>query len=176
MDFQQSQTFINLQSAYEFNLISAAKYQLFAKRAREEVLIEIALVYETISRNKQYIAEELRRRLFDGTPDTIVNLFESRDEELAGSELYRDYSRIATEEGYRDVASLLNGIANINLNHNYTFQSIITDMQSNQLFCREEESLWICLACGNIMGGLCAPDICPICQYPQGYYEFLRYV
>jgi rubrerythrin len=174
MDFQQSNTFRNVQNAYEGELRANAKYGLFGKRATQEVLLEISNIFDTASRNEQFIAERLRRILFDGTPDTLQNLTEASGEELADSSSYREYSRIATEEGYAEIASLFNGIANIKLNHNYTFQSVITEIQSDQLFCKPQEGLWICLGCGNIMGGLCAPEICPVCGYPQGYYELLR--
>jgi rubrerythrin len=174
MDFQQSNTFLNVQNAYEKELIACAKYELFGKRATQEVLVEISNIFDTTSTNELFISERLRRIIFDGTPSTLQNLTEASDEELADSSEYREYSRIATEEGYAEIASLFNGIANIKLNHNYTFQSVITEIQSDQLFCKPQEGLWICLGCGNIMGGLCAPEICPVCGYPQGYYELLR--
>jgi rubrerythrin len=27
------------------------------------------------------------------------------------------------------------------------------------------------LNCGNLFYGVCAPDPCPVCGYPQGYYQ-----
>jgi rubrerythrin len=174
MDFQQSRTYQNIINAYEEQLRLNAKYELFAKRAYQEDLLGIRLSFNDVARNEQFIAERLRRILFDGDPDTLQNLIEARDEESADSDFYRDYARVAMEEGYNDISSLFSGIANIKLNHNALFASYVTAIQSNTLFCKPGESLWICLGCGNIMSGPCAPEICPICEYPQGYYELLR--
>ncbi len=126
-DFKQSRTYQNILSAYEDSLIANAKYGLFMKKANQEILIEIGFIFETMSRNEQFIAERLRGILFEGTPDTSQNLVEASTEELSNSNQYRQYSRVATEEGYADIASLFS-----------------------------------------------APKVCPICGYPQSYYEVFR--
>lgn len=172
MDFQQSQTFINLQVAYENELRTSSLYQLFSKRADQEVYLGIRNVFDTTARNGNFIGERLRRILYEGDTNTLQNLEEAANNEAyAENNIYREFSSIATEEGFSDIASLFNGIANIKLNHNITLQNLADQLQNNQLFCKEEEVLWICLGCGNILGGVCAPEICPICGYPQGYYQ-----
>jgi rubrerythrin len=172
MDFQQSKTFQNLQSAFDYETRSKAKYDIFSVRADQEVLLGISFAFDTISRNDRFIAERLRNIINGGVLSTQQNLGEAAANEIyAGNQMYRDFSRTATEEGYGDIASLFNGIANIKLNHNLIFQTYLNEMQSNTLFCKNEAKLWICLGCGNILSGTCAPAICPICGYPQGYYE-----
>lgn len=172
MDFQQSQTFINLQVAYENELRTSSLYQLFSKRAEQEVYIGIRNVFDTTAMNGNFIGERLRRIIYEGDTNTLQNLEEAANNEAyTEKNIYREFSRIATEEGFSDMASLFNGIANIKLNHNIIFQNLADQLQNNQLFCKEEEVLWICLGCGNILNGVCAPEICPICGYPQGYYQ-----
>ena len=172
MDFQQSKTYQNLQSAFAFEAQSKAKFDIYSVKARQEVLLGISFSFDTISRNDRFISERLRNLINGGELNTQQNLTEAADSELyAGNKMYRDYSHTAVEEGYGDIASLFNGIANIKLNHNYALQTYLSDMQNNTLFCKNEAKLWVCLGCGNIMSGLCAPTICPICGYPQGYYE-----
>lgn len=172
MEFQQSMTFLNLQIAYENELKTSGLYALFSRRADQEVYIGIRNVFDTTSRNGIFIGERLRRIIHGGDTNTLQNLIESANvEAYAENNIYREYSRIATEEGFDALASLFNGIANIKLNHNLLFQQLAEDLQNNELFCKEEETLWICLGCGNILSGLCAPEICPICEYPQGYYQ-----
>jgi rubrerythrin len=174
MNFQQSQTFTNLQAAYEDSLRANAKYNLFSKKANQDVLLEIAFIFETTARNEQFIAERIRNILSNGIPSTFDNLTEASNEELAESNVYREYSSIALDEGYNDIASFFSGIANIRLNHYSTLQSKIIEIQNDQLFCKPEPGLWICMGCGNILSGECAPERCPICGYPQGYYRLLR--
>lgn len=177
MEFQDSQTYLNLQVAIDNELMSDGLYNLYRKRAEEEVLIEISNFFETISRNAQFIAERLLRIKNGGNTTTYQNLVDAAHRELdAENQIYREFSRIATEEGYDDLASLFNGIANIKVSHNTTLQNFINNINNNELFCKDREALWICLGCGNILSGECAPEICPICGYPQGYYQLYRFV
>ena len=176
MDFRQSQTFRNIESAYATELEANGKYELFSRIASQEELIEISLLFSTVARNEHFIAERLRSIIHSGQPDTTQNLIEARDSVLIENNLYREYAETAIEEGYSEYASLFSGIANIMLSHHYSFENIIKDIERGELFCRPQEGLWQCIACGNIMSGLCAPEICPICGYPQSYYQLLRFI
>lgn len=176
MDFRESQTFRNIAAAYEVELMAHTQYTLFAKRARQEVLIEISILFDTLSRNELFIAERLRSIIFAGIPDTTQNLIEARDNILMESNLYREYARIAIEEGYSEYASLFSGIANIMLSHHNSFENMIKDIERGELFCKPQEGLWLCLGCGNLLSGLCAPELCPICLYPQSYYQLLQFI
>jgi rubrerythrin len=172
LEFQNSKTYLNLQTALENELQTNALYGLYKKRSNQEMFLEISGLFEEISRNAQFIGERLRRILNEGDTNTSQNLIDAANREgfLANS-LYTEFSRIATEEGYTDLASLFNGIANIKLNHYSILQTFADNMESNQLFCKNRENLWICIGCGNIISGICAPEVCPICGYPQGYYK-----
>lgn len=174
MELRDSITFTNLQTAYNNSLKDNGKYDLFSKKAGQEVLIEIQNMFEATSINELFISERLRNILSDGSPNTLENLIEARTDAAAESGQYREFANTAENEGFTDIASLLHGIANIKLNHESIFENFITNIENNELFCKNEGSLWICLGCGNILSGICAPDICPICKYPQGYYQFLR--
>lgn len=172
MDFRDSRTFLNLQAALENELRSNALYGLYKKRSDQEVYLEISGVFDTISRNAQFISERLRRILNDGDTNTFENLRNAANTESdAANNLYSKFSYIATEEGYTDLAAFFNGIANIKLNHYSTLQTLVENEENNQLFCKPQVTLWICMGCGNILSGECAPLICPICGYPQGYYK-----
>jgi len=170
LDFQQSKTYINLQNALQNELQTSAKLQLFRKKSYQDELLVCWHIFDTAARNGEFISERLRRILY-GDPSTLDNLLEASADAENAEENYREYSQIAIEEGYQDIASLFNGIGNIKLNHNLAFQNTAMDIERSELFCKPTENLWICLGCGNIISGLCAPEICPICGYPQGYYQ-----
>ncbi|WFR56191.1 rubrerythrin family protein [Anaerocolumna sp. AGMB13025] len=173
MDFQQSRTFINLQSAFEGELISSSKYEIYGIRAREEDYQQIGYTFDVISHYQREHARIWWRLLNNGVlPNTLTNLLEAADaEDVRGNSIYRDYADIAREEGYDSIASLFDGVANIELNSEVIFRTFADEIQTNQVFCKNEEVLWVCINCGNILGGLCAPAICPICGFPQGYYQ-----
>ncbi|MDF2945123.1 MAG: hypothetical protein K0S01_3981 [Herbinix sp.] len=173
MDFQQSRTFSNLQNAYNFELMVSTTYQIYADRARSEDYIEIGNIFDVTARNEKEHARIWLRILNDGTlPTTERNLLVSSEIEAeAGNVTYREYARVAREEGYNDIAALFNGVANIELNHNLRFRTSYENVVRGEVFCKPVETLWICMQCGNIMSGVCAPEICPVCGFPQGYYR-----
>ncbi|MFA9376819.1 MAG: rubrerythrin family protein [Lachnotalea sp.] len=172
MDFQQSQTLINLQIAYKNELETSSKNNIFGIQAGNENQLRISDIFSTVSRNNRFIANRLRRLLNGGNTTSYENLLESsEDERYAQKNIYLEYSQIALQEGYTDISSLFNGISNIKLNHSFLTKITAADLKNNELYCKKDERTWVCLGCGNIMSGLCAPEICPICGYPQTFYE-----
>lgn len=173
MDFQQSKTYKNVVNAFELEQIISTRYQLYADQARLEEFIQIGNVFDVTARNAKEHARIWWRRLNNGIlPTTEQNLRDSAEEEAyLGNTLYREYAATAREEGYDDIAALFNGIANIALNHNLRFTILREDILRGEVFCKPTETLWICMQCGNIMSGVCAPQICPVCGFPQGYYR-----
>ena len=173
MDFQQSKTFQNIQDAFFRKLNSSALYSLYADRARQEDYIEIAHLFDVTTRNEREHARIWWRQLNGGElPTTVDNLRNSiQVEEETGNNLYRLYAQTALEEGYNDISALFSGIANIDLNHSLDFQVQYEELQKGNYFCRPTMHLWICMQCGNILSGDCAPERCPVCGFPQGYYQ-----
>ena len=173
MDFQQSQTYINLQNAANMEKLLNTEYMLYSDQARHEGYIQISEIYEVIARNTREHARIWIRQLNNGVmPLTEGNLRNSiLSETYIGNQLYQQYSQIAAEEGYLEIAALFNGISNIELNHNLILEDLYADIIRGELFCKATPVLWICMQCGNIMSGLCAPEICPVCGFPQGYYR-----
>ena len=177
MDFQQSKTYTNMQSAYERELMVSTLYELFSEKATLEEFIDISINFDTISHFEKAHARIFLRLLNNGMiPSTQDNLLTSANFEVTTSELYREYSITARDEGYTDIAALFNGLANIELNHDLIFRTLHEDVVLGEVFCKPGESLWICINCGNIMSGTCAPEICPVCGYPQGYYKIYENV
>lgn len=174
MEFQESRTFTNLMNAYEGKLISSSKYEIYGAQAMREGYIQIGNIFDLTSNNDREHAIIWLRLINEGVlPDTLQNLQDAAaNEEYVASNLYLEYASVATEEGYSDIASLFNGIANIGLNHEFRFEALIDNIETDQVFCKKEATtLWVCTVCGNILSGICAPERCPICGYPQGYYQ-----
>lgn len=173
MDFQQSRTYQNIREAYNWKLQTATLYSLFADRARQEDYIEIGNIYDILSRNEREHARIWWRQLNNGIlPTTADNLNHSiQIENESGYNLYREYAQIAEEEGYAEIAALFSGIANIELDHSITLQVQYENVLKGEVHCKPTVRLWICMQCGNILSGECAPETCPVCGFPQGYYR-----
>ncbi|MDF2473614.1 MAG: hypothetical protein K0R21_1396 [Anaerocolumna sp.] len=172
MDFQQSKTFTNIQNAFIGESLASTRYGIYGIKAEQEGYIQISNVFDLISNFEREHAIIWLRLLNNGElPSTYNNVREAASSEAEGVNTYREYARMAREEGYNDIAALFEGVANIELNHETIFDTFERNFETNEVFCKPTDSLWICLNCGNIMGGTCAPEICPICLYPQGYYQ-----
>lgn len=173
MELKESKTYINIQKAFESELQITSKYLIYALKARQDGYVQIGNIFDQIAGNDRELANIWLKQLNDGkTPDTLTNLVDATQiSNKQGTSTYQEYSRVAQEEGFAAIASLFNGIANIQLNHENVFSGLAADVRTNSVFCKETQNLWICLRCGNIMGGECAPKICPICGFPQAYYQ-----
>ena len=105
-------------------------------------------------------------------PTTLENLQEAANaERYEGSDLFLQYSETAREEGYTDIAHMFEGIALIERHQQYRFNQLAMNIQNNQVFCKPNSTVWVCIICGNLVWSECAPDVCPICLYPQAYYQ-----
>lgn len=173
MDFMQSRTYANLQAAFEFELETSTLFSISADKARQEDYQQIGNIYDTFARNNQEHARIWMRQLNGGTLPPISDLLQSdyQREDYSGNTMYREFARVAEEEGFTEIASLFNGVANIDLNQALILRTQYEDIIRDEVFCKPRVQLWICLQCGNILSGLCAPEICPVCGFPQGYYR-----
>lgn len=173
MEFKDSETYKNLMTAYERELMFSARYELYSETASREVYMEISRIFSIVAGQDREHARIWLRKLNNGhLPSTADNLIQSADDEneFAGIE-YQHFAKVAKEEGFNDIAALFSGVANIDYNHASLFRQQYDNIMTNQVFCKPEERFWICMECGNIMSGLCAPEICPVCGFPQGYYR-----
>lgn len=170
MDFSESRTYKNLMSALQYELTTKALYDIYAIQAKDEQYIEIGRIYEVFSGNNLQHARIWLRLLNGGSiPSTLNNLRSSIKN--INTNIYSEYAIVAREEGYDEISSLFSGVGIIDANEDLTFETLAQEIETNQVFCKPVETLWICLSCGNILSGLCAPEICPVCSFPQGYYK-----
>ncbi|MFR5890673.1 MAG: rubredoxin-like domain-containing protein, partial [Lachnospiraceae bacterium] len=45
------------------------------------------------------------------------------------------------------------------------------NVDSASVFEKSEVKVWECRNCGHIAVGMSAPEICPVCLHPQGFFE-----
>ena len=171
MEFTDSKTYQNILDAYSKELSSSTKYDIYGDKARDEGYVQIGNIFDQNS----YFEKEHAKMLYDLTfqiPTTKSNLEESISEE-AGLlfSVYETYAETARQEGYDQIAELLDELAGIAKNQKRVFQTLLENINNNEVFCKPQPQWWICLNCGHLFYGLCAPTICPVCAYPQGFYE-----
>jgi rubrerythrin len=176
MELKDSKTYQNLLTAYKSELEASTRFLIYGDIARSEGYIEIGNIYDVVARNDKEHARIWFRRLNGGTlPNTLETLQDADAQEYASANImYQDFANVAREEGFDDLAALFSGVANIDFNHSYEFRAQADNIQNDEVFCKPTVELWICMQCGNIMSSPCAPAICPVCGFPQGYYRLFN--
>lgn len=176
MEFQQSKTYQNLQTALNEELMASTRYSIYGDIARNEGYAEIGYLYDIAVRNEKEHARIWLRQIGQGSLPTLTEALQQSSvyEGNIARNMYQDFARVANEEGFNDIAALFNGVANIDYYHSDNFNTIYKNIESGQELCKPEKTLWICTQCGNILFGDCAPTICPVCGFPQGYYRLLH--
>lgn len=173
MDFRTSETYQNLQKAFEGELMASTKYRLYEERARKEDFQQIGDIFKETAGNEQAHARIWFRLLHEGNmPDTLENLAEScKGERHEWTKMYREFAATAEREGFQDIARLFREVADIERHHDYRYERLLDNIREDRVFCKEKEVLWICLNCGELTYGVCAPEKCPVCGFSQGFAE-----
>ena len=50
-------------------------------------------------------------------------------------------------------------------------RTLIANIEGGLVFSREGDCIWQCANCGHIVVGKKAPDVCPVCDHPQSYFQ-----
>jgi len=175
MDFKDSQTYKNLNSAFLAELQAASKYRMYSDKAKEEKFLHISNVFGKNSKNELEHAKLWYKLMRGGKEGTTIDNLKSAaaKEKYEWMEMYKKFARTARREGYEQIARLFDGVGSVEFNHNNELNELVRDFEQNNMFCQNEEKIWVCNNCGSIYKGKCAPQKCPVCGYPQGYFELL---
>lgn len=170
MDFKESETYKNLQTALQGEALAHLKYQ-FYKSQMSNISKDVENKMNEIIHNEKEHGKIWFKLLHEGMPDEETNLKDAMDgERHEFLSMYPDFAQVAYKEGYDNIGKLFEEIAIIEGQHLSEFSSILTDKQLDYFFNDDEEQEWKCLNCGYIHVGESAPEKCPICDHPQKYF------
>jgi rubrerythrin len=85
--------------------------------------------------------------------------------------MYPKFALDAEAEGFTELAALFRKVADIEREHEMRFRALLANIENEQVFKKEEATKWECRNCGHIFEGTEAPDVCPVCNHPQSYFE-----
>ncbi len=85
--------------------------------------------------------------------------------------MYPVFADIAVEEGFQRAADTLNAISVAERNHEEIFLELADNIKNVTSFKKEVSTVWRCLSCGYIHIDNEAPEKCPACVKPEGYFE-----
>ena len=179
-----SRTEKNLLKSFAGESQARNRYTFFASVARKEGYIQIQRIFEETAANEKEHAEVFFKHLEGGDVEitasypagkigtTEENLLAAAEgEHLEWGALYPDFAKVASEEGFLEVAESYEEIAEVEEEHEKRYRKLLENVKNGTVFKRDEEVEWHCLNCGYIHHGKEAPEVCPACEHPQSYYE-----
>ena len=175
MEFKDSQTYKNLQTAMAGESMARNKYNWFASRAKKDGYEQIAEIFNKTADNEKEHAKLWYKYLNGGVGDTKANLLAAAEgENEEWTKMYKEFARVAREEGYDDIAATMEGVAAIEKSHEEEYRRLLELLTTGKTFTRDGKVAWICRNCGHIHIGETAPEVCPVCKHPQSYFEVIR--
>lgn len=88
--------------------------------------------------------------------------------------MYPKFALEAEEEGFHELAELFRKVADIEKEHEARFRALLANIEKEQVFKKEKVTTWECRNCGHITQGESAPEVCPVCNHPQSYFEMRK--
>ncbi|MBO6078767.1 MAG: rubrerythrin family protein [Bacteroidaceae bacterium] len=166
-----TQTEKNLEAAFAGESMARNKYTYFASKAKKEGFEQIAAIFEETANNEKEHAKLWFKEL-EGIGDTAQNLGAAADgENYEWTDMYEGFAKTAEQEGFPALAARFRMVAAIEKRHEERYRALLKNVETAQVFEKSEVKVWECRNCGHIVVGTKAPQICPVCQHPQAYFE-----
>lgn len=166
-----TQTEKNLHAAFDGESGARNKYTYFAAVAQKEGYEQIAALFLKTAENEREHAKMWFREL-DGIGDTAANLAAAADgENYEWTDMYDGFAKTAEEEGFPELAAKFRMVGAIEKHHEERYRALLKNVDTAAVFEKSEVKIWECRNCGHIVVGTKAPEICPVCAYPQSYFE-----
>jgi len=182
--FRESQTAKNLLTSYAFESQATTRYIFFSNKAKDDGFIQIANIFkETSDQELEHALRffkffnggdlEVTARFLTGVvKSTYENLIAAAElEKYVHTDLYPGFAKIGREEGFNRAADFWDAISVAEAQHEKTFQALADNLESGRIFKRNEERVWRCSNCGYLHTGAEAPEKCPACVRPVGFFE-----
>ena len=170
-ELKGSKTEKNLWEAFAGESQARNKYSYFASKAKKEGYVQIANLFEETANNEKEHAK-MWFKLLNGIGTTAENLKAAAEgENYEWTDMYDTFAKEADEEGFTDIARLFRGVAAIEKEHEERYRKLLANVEGGLVFSRDGEMIWQCGNCGHICVGKSAPNVCPVCDHPQAYFQ-----
>lgn len=171
MELKGSKTEKNLQTAFAGESQARNKYTYFASVAKKEGYEQIAEIFLKTADNEKEHAK-MWFKLLEGIGTTAENLAAAAaGENYEWTDMYETFAKEAEEEGFKSIAFKFRAVAAIEKAHEERYRKLLNNVEMQAVFAKSEEKMWECRNCGHLVIGKEAPEVCPVCNHPQSYFE-----
>lgn len=169
--YSGTQTEKNLEAAFAGESQARNKYTYFASVAKKQGFEQIADLFLKTADNEKEHAKMWFKEL-NGIGDTAENLLAAAEgENYEWTDMYEDFAKTAEEEGFTELAHKFRLVAAIEKHHEERYRALLRNVETAEVFKRSKIKVWECRNCGHIVVGKEAPEVCPVCNHPQSYFE-----
>ena len=182
-----TKTAVNLMNSFAGESQARTRYTYYASQAKKEGYVQISNIFiETAENEKEhakrffkFLNEEFCGETIEITADFPVTLGDTKVNLKAAAEgeneehtkMYPEFAKIAEDEGFKNIAFVFREIEE---RHERRFLKLLTNIENNQVFEKEEVVEWKCNNCGYVHTGKSAPNKCPACDHPQAHFEVFK--
>ncbi len=187
VDFMQSKTRENLMRSFAGESQARNRYTIAASAARQEKLELVARVFEFTADQEKAHAKVFYDLLLpsagqniaidgnypiDLSDKTLDLLKAARHNEYQEFEHdYAEFAKTAHQEGFDLIGGQFELIAQIEKVHGDRFGLVADLLEKGTLFGEDnQQTVWMCLNCGEIITSSLAPQACPVCRHGQDYF------
>ena len=172
MELKGSKTEENLLAAFAGESEARNKYTYYASKARKEGYVQIANIFEETAANEKEHAKMWFKLLKGGIGTTAENLADAAaGENYEWTDMNATFAKEAREEGFDEIATLFEGVAAIEKEHEERYKKLLENVEKGLVFSKDGDTIWQCSNCGHICIGKQAPEVCPVCAHPQSYFQ-----
>lgn len=173
MELKGSKTEANLQAAFAGESMARNKYTYYASQAKKDGYVQIAALFEETANNEKEHAKIWFKMLHDeAIPHTEENLVDAAaGEHYEWTDMYVNFAKEAREEGFAKIAFLFETVAKIEKEHEARYLKLLENVKEGLVFSKDGDTIWQCSVCGHIVIGKSAPEVCPVCQHSQAYFQ-----
>ncbi|MEQ2511895.1 rubrerythrin [Faecousia sp. CLA-AA-H192] len=166
-----TQTEKNLQAAFAGESQARSKYTFFASVAKKQGYEQIAALFLKTADNEKEHAKLWFKELA-GIGSTAENLAAAAEgENYEWTDMYAGFAKTAEAEGFPELAARFRMVGEVERHHEERYRALLHNVETAAVFAKSEVKIWECRNCGHIVVGTAAPEVCPVCNHPQSYFE-----
>jgi rubrerythrin len=174
----------NLLKAFAGESQARNRYEFFASVAKKEGYEQIAAIFQETANQEKEHAKRFFKFLEGGmteitasypagiigtTKENLKAAAEGENEEWTA--LYPEFSAIAKEEGFADIASAFKMIAKVEAEHERRYLKLLQNISEDKVFMKDGKVWWKCLNCGYVYESEKAMENCPVCLHPKAFMQ-----
>lgn len=169
--YEGTKTEKNLMEAFAGESMARNKYTYFASVAKKAGYEQIAAIFlETAENEKEHA--KLWFKALGGLGTCEENLLHAAEgENSEWTDMYYRMAIEADEEGFTELAERFRKVAAIEKSHEDRYRKLLNNIETKTVFEKSGVTMWECRNCGHIVIGTSAPEICPVCNHPQSFFE-----